>query len=245
MISTLRLKPGPDGGRSFPASFLKHADEQTVVGLSAVLHAIHEHGLGDLDLTDWAILGAPRFLGRNALAVALQRYRLEGAWGISPHLIPHRSLHSLSGTVSQALEVHGPNFGVSGGLNAADEALLVAATLLAGDGIPGVWTVLSGYDPEPIPENTTATPPAQSTQSAPPVCRAVALALVPARPASPLLKLQIAAGPMAAREDETAEGDLPPFYFESLLEELGRPAPCGGWRLHCGGCVELGGGAEN
>jgi hypothetical protein len=240
MLPAVRLKPGPLTGEPFPPSFLKHADEQTVVGLAAVLRAIHAHGLDASCFTDWGILGAPRFLGRNALAVALQRYQLEGAWGISPHLIPHRSLHSVSGSVSQALAIHGPNFGVSGGLHAADEALLVAATLLAGDRVPGVWVVLTGYDPEPIPEQPDGA--GGSRPATPSVCRALALALVMARPGSRQLKLHI--GPAA----DEAEGEAQPFFFESLLEALGTSAPAGSWRLHCGGWVELkrsGAGAEN
>jgi hypothetical protein len=248
-IPALRLKPGPADGPSYPAAFLKHADVQTVIGLGAVLHAIRDHGLTDTCFTDWGILGAPRFLGRAALAAGIQRYQLEGPWGISPHLIPHHSLHSPSGTVSQALAIHGPNFGVSGGLHAADETLLVASTLLACDGVPGVWLVLTGHNPEPIPENhaaNTVASPDGTTEA--PVCRALALGLVAARPGSRDLKLFISPGPLPRAEGGDLDEAWSPFYFEALAEELGRPAPSGRWRLHCGGWVELkstGAGAEN
>jgi hypothetical protein len=248
MIPALRVKPGPDVGASYPVSLLKHADEQTVVGFGAVLHAIRDHGLIGTVFTDWGVLAAPRFLGRSALAVALQRYRLEGAWGISPHLIPHRSLHSISGTVSHALTIHGPNFGVSGGLNAADEGLLVAATLLAGNDLPGVWLVLTGYNPEPIPEGPEGPAPAAAPTAAVPVCRALALALVAARPGSQQFKLHISPGSMVSGAEDEVDAAAPLFYFESLLDELEKPAPGGGWRLHCGGGVELkrsGADAEN
>jgi len=130
-MPALRQQPGPPHGEPLSPSLLKHLDEQSVVALGAVLHAIKDHGLADTRFTDWGILAAPRFLGRTNMAVALHRFHLEGAWGISPHLIPHHSLHSISGTVSQALKVHGPNFGVGGGPHAADEGFLTAAALLA------------------------------------------------------------------------------------------------------------------
>src|SRR5262249_56456949 len=134
--------------------------------------------------TDWAVLAAPRFLGRTALAQALNRFALEGAWGISPHLIPHHSLHSVSGTISQALTIHGPNYGIGGGPDAASKTLLTAAALLAADRLPGVWVVLTGYDPEPLAQRATAGNPVAA--SPPTQCNAVALALVSAASATDL-----------------------------------------------------------
>jgi hypothetical protein len=173
-VPALRLKPGPGAGERLPVSYLKHADEQSVVGLAAVLQAVAQHHLATMPFTDWGVLGAPRFIGRVAMAVAMHRFAAEGAWGISPHLIPHRSLHALSGTVSQALKIHGPNFGVGGGPYGAAEALFTAAALLGTRPLSGVWIVLTGWEPEPVPapDGRTATPA---------VCNAVALALVPAR----------------------------------------------------------------
>ncbi len=254
-MPALRQRPGPPCGEPLTASALKHLDEQTLVGLAAVYHAIAQHGLSETCFTDWGILAAPRFLGRANLAVALHRFHLEGAWGISPHLIPHHSLHSLSGTISQALKVHGPNFGVGGGPHAADEGLLTAAALLAGDTVPGVWLILTGYSPELIPENPgTQGTQANGKQTPFPDCGAVALALTNPRPTPgiskvseghpvgartrPGLQLQIAAGPMPDGDGEQALG-VPLFSLESLLETFQAPAPQGAWHLHCGGWVEL------
>src|SRR5262249_30780400 len=127
------------------------------------------------DFRDWGVIGSPRFLGRAALATALVRYATEGAWGISPHLIPHRSLHALSGTVSQALKIHGPNYGVGGGNEGAAEALLVAGALRADGLLPGLWVVLPGFAPELAPAAPLA------ADAAPPRtdCLGVALALTP------------------------------------------------------------------
>jgi hypothetical protein len=151
-LAELRRHPGPVHGVLLSPAFLKHADEQTVAGLAAVYHAIHDHGLSGTVFRDWGVLAAPRFLGRPAMAAALQRFAAEGAWGVSPHLIPHRSLHSISGTVSQALKIHGPNFGVGGGPGAAREALLGALSMLGCRRLPGLWVVLTGLDPEAAPD---------------------------------------------------------------------------------------------
>ncbi len=114
-IAGLRQSPNPPAPVTLAPNFFKHSDEQTIVGLAAVFQAIRTHDLAGEDFTDWAVLAAPRFFGRAMLANTLRRFAVEGAWGVSPHVIPHRSQHSLSGTVSQALRIHGPNLGVGGG----------------------------------------------------------------------------------------------------------------------------------
>jgi hypothetical protein len=172
-LPELRRQPGPVVGEPLPASFLKHADEQTVAGLAAVYQAIGRANLETVCFRDWGVVAAPRFLGRPAMATALQRFAAEGAWGVSPHLIPHRSLHSISGTVSQALKIHGPNFGVGGGPRGASEVMLAAAALLQGQRLPGVWVILTCLDPElPPDEGGRATPGTQAV--------GLALALTPA-----------------------------------------------------------------
>lgn len=158
-LAELRRNPGPCSGEPLPASFLKHADEQTVAGLGAVYRAIDKGGLQQTCFRDWGVVAAPRFLGRPAMAAALQRFAAEGAWGVSPHLIPHRSLHSLSGTISQALKIHGPNFGAGGGPSGMAEALLAAAALLQGKQLPGVWVVLTCLDSELPPDESGQLPP--------------------------------------------------------------------------------------
>jgi hypothetical protein len=245
VLRALRQRPGPPVGEPLPPSFLKHLDEQTVAGLAAVYQAIHQHGLGETRFRDWGILAAPHFFGRASMAVALHRFKLEGAWGISPHLIPHHSLHSLSGTLSQALGIHGPNFGVGGGPHAAAEGFLAAAALLAGERVPGVWLVLTGYVPEFLPELPDQ-PPGNGHAGVEPVCGAVALALTASRPGPHHLQLQVGPGPIS----EAAPGGaaFPFLDLESLLAALGQAHPAGCWRLHSGGWVELkrhGAGAEN
>src|SRR5262249_39805617 len=140
-VAALRKSPGPGPGYGQPALFLKHADEQTVAALASVLAALHSTGMTPEQLSSWGVVACPRFLGRAQMAASYAAFREEGAWGMSPHVIPHHSLHAVSGTISMALQLHGPNVGASG----PDEALLVAAGFLARGLAPGVivvWTLL-------------------------------------------------------------------------------------------------------
>jgi hypothetical protein len=223
----LRQQPSTFQGASPPTSFLKHADEQTVAGLAVVSRAVEEHHLGNADFSQWGVIAAPRFLGRAALAVALARFAAEGAWGISPHLIPHRSLHSLSGTVSQALKIHGPNYGVGGGSDGAAEALLAGSAMLADGQVPGLWLILTGFDPELEPND-----PTDGNVPLPNVdCVAAALALIPATAASagPLLSISgCGAGTADTRQ-------WPWFNLEDFADVLGNGTASGQWRLRCGG----------
>ena len=234
----LRQCPGPAVGEPLPASFLKHSDEQTVAGLAAVFQAIHQGGLKGTCFTDWGVLGAPRFLGRVLLAATLQRFATEGAWGISPHLVPHRSLHAVAGTVSQALKIHGPNFGVGGGPGGVSEALLTSVALLHGDQLPGVWLILTGWDPEPVTLQGQENPPSV------PVCCAVALALAAVRPGSKGLRLRIvsrSSSTVGAPETLQAE-DTGPFRLALMLETLTQPGTSPltlSWGLNGGVGIEL------
>lgn len=218
-LPELRRHPGCVGGAPLPVSFLKHADEQSVAGLAAVYRAIQQSALQELCFRDWGVVAAPRFLGRPTMAAALQRFAAEGAWGVSPHLIPHRSLHSLSGTVSQALKIHGPNFGVGGGPGGAVEALLAALALLERKRLPGVWIVLTCLDPELPPDASGGSAP--GTQA---VGLALALSHVQPNNRSRLrLRLVPHSAALSPAERETPF-DL--LRFEKLLQLL--PSPRGG-----------------
>jgi hypothetical protein len=234
-LPALRQKVGPVDGEPLPGSFLKHADDQTVVGLMAVYRAIQQHQLSTTRFADWGVLAAPRFLGRVLMAASLKKFEAEGAWGISPHLIPHRSLHSVSGTVSQALHIHGPNFGVGGGPGAAAEVLLAATALIAGDQVPGVWVVLTGWDPEPVPEvNGHANPV--------PICGGVALALVGPRADWHGPRLRVVHRRQRPWSEFADRSPRNSFSLESLLATLeGSPLARTAvvWPLDTGGWMEL------
>lgn len=171
-IAALRENPGSAAGPSLPPRFLRYADEQTVVGLAAVLRAMALPPLVGTDFTHWGVLAAPRLLGRLGGAATLKKFSQQGAAAISPHVIPQNSLHAISSAISVALGMHGPNFGIGGGPESLDEGLLVAITCLSRTQVPGVWLVLTRWDIEPIPDG-------QGGSLSPVNCGAVALALVP------------------------------------------------------------------
>jgi len=213
----------PDA-KPLPGSFLKHMDDQTVAGLAAVLQAIGRFGMGGNSFTDWGVLAAPRFLGRSTMVSALQRFGEEGAWGVSPHLIPHRSLHSLSGTISQALQIHGPNYGVGGGPDCASEAFLAAAAWLGREPMPGVWLVLTGWQPEPMPGQLAAA----ST------CHAAALALRNAEAGQLGLRLRLSPDASPGNADHRIDVES----FANFLADNPLPAHAQ-WTLDGGGRLEL------
>jgi hypothetical protein len=207
-LADLRRHPGPATGPDVPANFLKHADEQSIAGLSAVYHAIHNHGLHDTNFRDWAILAAPRFPGRTVMIPSINRFLAEGAWGVSPHLVPHRSLHSLSGTISQALKIQGPNYGIGGGNSAAEEVVFAALALLARQQLPGVWVVITALDPETaLDENNNCATDKR--------LRALALALKPVSADWSGLRLTLEMAPA------TKPGRSDYFKLFTMLEQIG------------------------
>ena len=183
MLAQWRRQPPPVAGQPLPTTFLKHSDDQTVASLAAVHQAIVRAGWLGRSFSDWGVIAAPSFFGRGGMAHAVQRYAEDGAWGVSPHVIPHQSLHAVSGTISQLLKLHGPNFGINGGPQACNDAFLIAAALLAEAAVPGLWLLLSGHEREWMPtENGKSADPSTTERIQPPVCEAVALAVVPAAP---------------------------------------------------------------
>jgi hypothetical protein len=148
-------------------AFLKHSDEQSLAALTAVSRAIDEYGLTD-DFGDWAIISSTRYLGRTAFAAVIEKYQVDGPWGVSVQVIPHSAPHSVAGTVSLALHSHGPSIGVGAARGEEPQALLSAATLLRRPQIGGAWILLTGWS-------------GKSSEPASLVCIAAALAVVNAR----------------------------------------------------------------
>jgi hypothetical protein len=229
MLADWRRQPPPIAGQPLPGSFLKHSDDQTVAVVAATYAALADRGWLGRPFTDWGVVAAPNFLGRGGLAHAIQRYAQEGAWGVSPHLIPHHSLHAVSGTISQLLKIHGPNFGVSGSAQACQDAFLIAAAVLAEEKAPGVWLLLSGHDREWIPqENAKTVEPAR-----PPLCEAAVLAMVPPAIHDDGFHVRIGA-------DLTRGGlsDLTLSAFIAALSATDGPTAAA-WRLPGAGWLEL------
>lgn len=136
---------------------LKNADDQSVAGLVAIREACRRLDVPSQEMSEWGVIACPRTPGRPAITTALERYHSDGAWGVSPHIIPNYSLHSLAGLLSVALDIHGPNLGVGGLTGCEGEAWLVASAWLAQGLVSALWLVMTGWDG--------------------PVCRAIALAL--------------------------------------------------------------------
>lgn len=236
-IPALRHLPASAGGHAVPASLLRHADAQTVVGLAAVVTAMEASGLDPAQCSDWGIVAAPRFLGRVQLAGAFAQYAIDGAWGVSPHLVPHHSLHSMAGTISQALKISGPNLGAGGGREGEREAFLAATTLLAREGLPGVWLVVTGWVPELAPaatENAGA-----ETAQAQPECRGLALGLakLDGGGSSPCLRLCV-----ATEEESAPTAGFDAIGLSAWLAQAGGASPeagCASWSLGETSWIEL------
>ena len=221
-IQGLRDQPVPEGSPSLPPRFLRHCDEQTVVGMRAVLTAIAAAAEPRSSYADYGVVAGACRAGRIATARSLALYRSGGAVTVSPHIVPQCSLHSLAGAVSVALGMHGPHVGASGGPRAVSETLLAVFSLAAvghgRDPLPGIWLVLAGWTKEPLLDRDGQPVPSACLDDEP-VCRALAAALVPvtaareaAETGGPLLSLHPApTGPVASRSSP------PP---RSVAEEL-------------------------
>jgi hypothetical protein len=216
-----------------PGHFLKHADEQTVLAVSALDQAISSAGKSIDHYRNWAIIAAPRFIGRIAGTSTLERFSRGGGPAISPHVIPQHSLHSISGALSILLASRQPNFGVGGTGDSLAEGLLASLTFPAAN-CSGVWLVSTAWDPEPQLDDAGLCLNA-------PVCHAVALGmqLAAQNDACGQLRLMVQNGPI---ETERAVG-----WFKNAagvcrsLVALtpGGPPACFAWRLPWGGTIVL------
>lgn len=188
-IPRLRDLAVPEGAPALPPRFLRHADEQTVVGMRAVLAAIAGWPGPRPSFAGHGVVAAPCRSGRFAAAQSLTLFREGGGVTVSPHVVPQCSLHSLAGAVSVALGMHGPNIGVGGGRHAVVEGLAAALSLLApatvgGSTAPGAWFVATAWDEEP-PLDATGRPRDESAAGGAaaaggsPLCRGIAIALEP------------------------------------------------------------------
>jgi len=176
-IAGLRDAPVTEGVSTLPPRFLRHCDEQTVVGMRAVLAAIAAQPEPRPSFAEYGVVAAACQSGRIATAQSLAMLRTAGGVAVSPHIVPQCSLHSVAGAVSVALGMHGPNIGVSGGQHAVSEGLFTSLSLLASDPcLPGVWLVVSGWTREPSLDSN-GKPISSTPMDSPsgPICRALAV----------------------------------------------------------------------
>lgn len=206
-MGELRKCPGPAYGKAQEFSCLKHADEHTVVGMSAVLHALAQRPVLDR-LHLWGVIAAPRWPGRLGTVHGLEKYRQQGPRTISPVAIPNLCMHAMSGTISLALGMHGLNFGVGGGLASVADGLLAGLVVQLEHQLPGTWLVLSEWDDEPGA-------PGHHAKS---IARAVALALVTPGTAEPRWRLRL-------RPADAPGQELGCPRLAELTRFLGAPSP--------------------
>ena len=197
-VAALRDLPPPAGSPPLSPRFLRHCDEQTVVAMRAVLEALARLP-EPMPLDRCGVVAAPCQAGRITTARSLAELRVGGAVTVSPHIVPQCSLHSVAGAVSVALGMHGPHLGIGGGPDALAEGLFAAMTLFHGGAAAGcdaVWLLASAWDDEPVLD-------ASGTPLNDPVCRAVALLLVPDAEATHdrlTLTLDVSGAPPATAE---------------------------------------------
>jgi hypothetical protein len=213
---------------------LKYADDQSVVAVAAVFRAIRDFGLDHSDFSSWGVVSAPRFLGRTAIAAGCNQFQRRGAATVSPLIVPYLSQHVISGTISLALGIHGPNLGSGGGQESLIDLFLTSLALASGQLLPGIWVVATQWQPEPEPNDDGKS----AVQS---VCQAAALAIMPAAAASRGMWLRFAARSVALTNERPPACEPPSLpslvSFLNRVSESGRPD---GWSYSCvGGTVEL------
>ena len=147
-MAVIRKAPEANLGLPLAPSMARHCDEQTIAVLSAVSEAVRKLGTPPSEFESWGIVASSRYLGRSFFSQSLEKFDRDGPWNTSIQVVPNRSLHSPSSTVSLLLGCHGPNVGVGGGVDGEGQALLTALSLLNDDTLPGVWLLLSGWSPE-------------------------------------------------------------------------------------------------
>jgi hypothetical protein len=146
-VADLRKQAAGAWGSAVGGSLAKHLDDQTAAILLAVRHAADAAGLTPADWAGWGAVAVPRAPGREVTGRQLDKFASEGPWGVSPHVIPHCSLHSAAGVLSLALGLSGPNLGVGGLPGREGEAVRVALPLVAGGLVPGMWLAWAGVCP--------------------------------------------------------------------------------------------------
>lgn len=219
-IAHFRKNPGTSPFAVGDFSFLKHADEHTVVALAAILDALRQFPAGT-SFDEWGVVAAPRWPGRLPAAAAYAKFSSDGPRGVSALLIPNICLHALSGSISLAFGMHGPNFGVGGGLANVADGLLAGLVVQLEQNLPGTWILLSEWDVEPhVPVQDQPTP----------VARALALAVVPAngQARQPRLRLQPAATSATVSAPVGSNATEHP-RLAGLANFLATPSPNAAW----------------
>ncbi len=143
-IPKLRSDLNPSFPSPLSSSVLKYLDDQTVIALQCTHQATKEIK----NLANWGVIVSPKHPGRKRVAGAFEKFKLESAWGISPHLVPYDSLHSPSGIVSLAYQMNGINLGAGGFAGMEGQGLLAGLTSLENNFAEGIILIWTGYREE-------------------------------------------------------------------------------------------------
>ncbi len=188
-LAELRQQPEIRFPERITSQFLKNSDDQTVASLAGIFETIQMLGQPVSAFREWGVVSASRFVGRGAFAATLHKYGKNGPCGVSVQVVPNNLLHSVSSTISLALQCQGPCLGAGGGVNGEVDALLAATSLLADPQRPGVWVTWSYWDPELLIDESGA--PTSAAH-----CVVGALALRPLQSLAPRAQLEIRASPI-------------------------------------------------
>ena len=227
LLADLRKNPGNwSAGGEPPASHLKLVDEQAVLGTVAVL-ALSTGPAGKIGL-----LPSGRWLLRRGFWAGCGELRAFGALlnlgprSLSPIHIPTLSLHSISGVISLILQSRGSNFGAGGDCAHVSEALLTGLAIQHGSKLPGVWVILTGWEPESIPDDN-----GRSTN--PILGYGIAMALVDESSTEPGIRLQYDPTPV--------HNAFVPISIGDLAGKLRDPQTMDAWncRVKGGGIITL------
>lgn len=143
-IAKLRTEINQSLPNPLTSSILKYLDDQTVIALQCT----HEATKEIKNLSNWGVVVSPKHPGRKRVSGAFDKFKLESAWGISPHLVPYDSLHSPSGIISLAYQMHGLNLGAGGFAGMEGHALLAGFTSLENNFAEGLILIWTGYREE-------------------------------------------------------------------------------------------------
>jgi hypothetical protein len=216
-LADVRMRAIERFSASLRPQLLKHSDEQTLAAAVALDRAIAQMETGEhnLDFSRWAIVSATRYLGRAAFATVIDKYKIDGPWGVSVQVIPHTSPHALASSLSLAIASHGPCLGAGASPGEETEAILTAATLLARPEVAGAWLVISGW---------SDTTPGPSRSGADTRCLAAVLALVPPSSVDAIPPVgQVCIRPAAVQSAVNPSSDrMPADLLEWLVAGCGR-----------------------
>ena len=175
-VNALAREKHSHGCHSLPPRFLRHADEQTVIGMHSIIRAMAVDTQESRDMSNDAVIAATCLAGQPSAARTMIGLRDKGPVAVTPHIVPQCSLHSVASAASVGFGMHGPNFGVGGGPHAPAEGFLLALTLapMLARTSPSsrIWLVCTGWDQQPSLD-------ANGNLTNDPVCRGMTFVLKP------------------------------------------------------------------